>query len=67
MVDSSFASRVAVLADAQVCHMIHCLSTTCRTCIYFLNRFSFSAASLFSLRLGGMSIPYKELGRSQRT
>ena len=32
MVDSSFASRVAVLADAQVCHNIHRLCTKCCTC-----------------------------------
>ena len=47
MVDSSFASRVAVLADAQVCHRIHCLSTKCCTCIYFLNRFFFCCVSVF--------------------
>lgn len=31
MVDSSFTSRVAVLADAQVCHNTHCSFTICCT------------------------------------
>lgn len=32
MVDSSFASRVAVLADAQVCRNTHWLFITCYSC-----------------------------------
>ena len=43
MVDSSFASRVAVLADAQVCHSTFCICTNCRKRLSLL-RLSLSRA-----------------------